>query len=74
MIDNYSVSKFVAKEIKDEAKKKKSVDNSENMDSLIARELKIKVNALCAIIPNARSLIAPLLNLAYTAQGKKGEY
>ena len=43
------------------------------MEKIIDRELTIDMITFSAIIPNAKSLIAPILNSGYIAQKSKGD-
>ena len=73
IVQKSSVAQYVCKPFKNDERKKKSKVQSISYEELCAHELCAGVQSLSNMIPNIRSLIAPVLTVAYYQQESMGD-
>ena len=73
MVDGSSVSQYVNRKFTTEARSTKAAFDSKLIEEMVSQEIGIGIDGLCKIIPNLRSLIAPIISIGYELQGSKGE-
>ena len=73
MKDNSSVGQYTNRQYKDSSKMLMSNVNAIGLEEMVARELEAGIEGISKITPNIRKLIAPVINVAYREQLKKGD-
>ena len=73
MKNDSSVGQYTNRQYKDASKMLMSNVNAIGLEEMVARELEAGIEGIAKIAPNIRNLIAPVINVAYREQLKKGD-